>query len=433
MWVLIPMSPFFITWRQGMINLNIDRRNFMQIGGISASLSAIGLSDLHAQDTCLTPDDKSVIWVWLGGGATQVETFDPKPNATSDVRAVNGWTKTSGDYLIGADWANLATVGDKMTVVRSFSHGNSSHRTATHWVMTGHNSTDNTPQSPAQEPSYGSIISNMYGSNHPFSGMPSYVRVNNITFDEAAWLGSVYKPYEATGEGVKNLQLKIKEDMFNRRADLLKGLDTLKRGIDTGADDWADLRKQSYNMILGNIAKAFDIKNEKPETIEKYGTGVGEQLLLARRLAEAGTKFVTIHYGGWDMHSNISTALKSRVPPIDKGLTALINDLHDRGKNKDILVVVTGEFGRTYKINANSGRDHWPKLSPLMMAGGNFDMGYALGESTSKAEEPKTDPFGPNNVTATLFKHFGIDQHTQRVDMNGRPRYFVEVGTRSII
>jgi hypothetical protein len=295
----------------------------MKVGGISAALSAIGLTDIQGEDspTCLPPNDKSVIWVWLGGGATQVETFDPKPDAPDNVRAINGWVKTTGGYHIGADWSNLATVGDKMTVVRSFAHGNASHRTGTHWVMTGHNSTDNTPQSPAYDPSYGSMAASAYGTNNPITGMPAYVRVNNITYDGGAWLGSDYKPYDATGEGVKNLQLKINKDQFLGRQDLLSSLDKLQDG--------AGLRDQSYNMLLGNIASAFDVKKEDPKTMEAYGTGIGEQLLLARRLAERGTKFITVQYGGWDMHSNISAALKGKVPPIDKALAALINDIYN--------------------------------------------------------------------------------------------------------
>ena len=410
-----------------MIHLQFDRRNFMKVGGISAGLSTIGLTDIQGAEApvCLLPNDKSVIWVWLGGGATQVETFDPKPDAPDNVRAVNGWVKTAGDYLIGADWSNLAGVGDKINVVRSFAHGNASHRTGTHWVMTGYNSTDNTPQSPSYNPSYGSMAASAYGTNNPITGMPAYVRVNNITYDGGAWLGSDYKPYDATGEGVKNLQLKINKDHFLGRQDLLNSLDRLK--------DDSGLRNQSYDMLLGNIASAFDVKKEDPKTMETYGKGIGEQLLLARRLAERGTKFITVQYGGWDMHGNISGALKGRVPPIDKALAALINDIHNKGLNKNVLLIVTGEFGRTYKINVQAGRDHWPRLSPLMISGGDFDMGYAIGESTSKAEEPKTSPFNPQNLTATLLKHFGIDQHTQRLDMGGRPRYFLDVGAKSIL
>ena len=417
-----------------MINIQFNRRDFVQAGSIGAGFASLGLSNLQAgEDVCLSPNDKSVVWVWLGGGATQVETFDPKPDAPVEVRAVNGSVMTKGDYLIGGDWTGLAGVGDKITVVRSFAHGNASHRTGTHWVMTGYNNTDNTPQSPAYNPSYGSMVASTYGSNHPLTGMPSYVRVNNITYDGSAWLGSTFNPYDATGEGVKNLQLKIQKDGLLNRQGLLNDLDNLKAGIDSGADAWADLRKQSYSMILGNIANAFDVKKEDPKTIATYGTGVGQQMLLARRLVENGTKFVTVQYGGWDMHGNISQALKGRVPPIDRALRAFISDIHNKGMNKNVLLVVTGEFGRTYKINKNAGRDHWPRLSPLMFAGGDFSMGRVIGKSTSKAEEPKTDPLNPQNVTATLMKHFGIDQHTQKIDMGGRPRYFLEVGTQSIL
>jgi len=418
-----------------MINLNFNRRDFMRIGGSTLSLGALGLAESNAADpsVCLSPNDKSVVWVWLGGGATQVETFDPKPDAPSEVRAVNGTVTTNGGYLIGGDWTNLAAVGNKATVVRSFAHGNASHRTGTHWVMTGYNSTDNTPQSPAYNPSYGSMISSAYGSNNPITGMPAYVRVNNITYDSSAWLGTTHDPYNATGEGVKNLQLRVDKSGFLGRQDLLKDLDRMRSGIDRDADSWQDLRQQSYNMILGNISEAFDIKKEHPITVDNYGKGIGEQLLLARRLVERGTKFVTIQYGGWDMHSNISNSLKSRVPPVDRALRYFIEDIYGRGIDKDVLLVVTGEFGRTYKINGNAGRDHWPRLSPLMFSGGDFEMGRVIGESTSKAEEPKTDPMNPQNLTATLLKHFGIDQHTQRIDMGGRPRYFVEVGTKSIL
>ena len=416
-----------------MLDLQFNRRDFMRVGGIGAGLSAVGLSDLHAGKAAfLSPNNKSVVWVWLGGGATQVETFDPKPDAPDNVRAVNGSVKTAGGYRIGADWSELAKVGDKMTVVRSFAHGNSSHRTATHWVMTGYNSTDNTPQSPAYAPSYGSVVSSVYGSNDPRSGMPAYVRVNGITYDAGAWLGGAYKPYEAQGEGVKNLKLSVPKDRFGSKQELLGALDRRRAGIEA-SDALDSIQKQSYEMLLGRVAEAFDVKQESEASREQYGSGVGEQLLLARRLVEAGTKFVTLSYGGWDMHSNISNSLKGRVPPVDKALAAFIRDIHARNMQKDVLLVVTGEFGRTYKINGNAGRDHWPRLSPLMLSGGNFDMGRVVGESTSKAEEPKTEPLTPQNVTATLFEHFGIDHHTQRTDPAGRPRFFLDVGTRSIL
>ena len=402
----------------------------MKVGAIGAGLSSMGLSDANADS--MPVNDNAVIWVWLGGGATHIETFDPKPMAQDGIRAINGSVMTNGDFLIGGDFLRLATRSDKISVVRSFAHRNSSHRTGTHWVMTGHNSTDNTPQSMQQEPSYGSVVSALYGANHPLSGMPSYVRVNGISFDGPAWLGGQYKPYEAKGEGVDNLKSRIEKGRFSDRQGLVSGFDKLK--LTNELETWGDLRKQSYELILGKASEAFDLSKEPEANRKKYGEGgIGSQLLLARRLVENGTKFVTLHYGGWDMHGNISKSLHNKVPPLDHALSTLIDELHAKGMGKDVLLVVTGEFGRTYRINKNGGRDHWPQLSPLMFSGGDFEMGRAIGESTSKAERPKSDAFSPMDVTATLFAHLGIDPQIQKIDFAGRPRYFVDEKARVIL
>ena len=412
-----------------MINVHFNRREFMKIGAIGAGLSSMGLSDAHAG--ILPANEKSVVWLWLGGGATHIETFDPKPMAPEGVRSTTGSIMTNGDFLLCGNFIKMSTRGDKITVVRSFAHRNSSHRTGTHWVMTGHNSTDNTPQSTQQEPSYGSIMSSVYGANHPANGMPTYVRVNGISFDGPAWLGGQYKPYEASGEGVSNLKSRVESNRFLDRRNLVSSFDKLK--ITNDLELWGDLRKQSYGLILGNASEAFDLDKESKPSRDKYGKGLGEQMLLARRLVENGTKFVTLHYGGWDMHGNIAKSLNGRMPPLDHALSTFIDDLHDRGMSKNVLLVVTGEFGRTYRVNKNAGRDHWPQLSPLMFSGGDFDMGRVIGESTAKAETPKSDPLGPKDVTATLFAHLGIDPQTQKIDFAGRPRYFVDSDAKVIL
>ena len=412
-----------------MLDIRFNRREFMRVGGISTGLSAIGLSDAHSE--ILPSNEKSVVWLWLGGGATHIETFDPKPMAPEGVRSTTGSVMTNGDFLLGGNFIKLATRSDKIAVVRSFAHRNSSHRTGTHWVMTGHNSTDNTPQSMQQEPSYGSIMSSIYGANHPTTGMPSYVKVNGISFDGPAWLGGQYKPYEASGEGVENLKSRVENNRFLQRRDLIGGLDKLK--IENDLEIWPDLRKQSFGLILGKASEAFDLNKEPETSRNKYGKGLGEQMLLARRLVENGTRFVTLHYGGWDMHGNIEKSLNGRMPPLDHALSTFIDDLYDRGMNKNVLLVVTGEFGRTYRVNKNAGRDHWPQLSPLMLSGGDFDMGRIIGESTAKAETPKSDPLGPKDVTATLFAHFGIDPQAQKIDFAGRPRYLVDSDAKVIL
>jgi len=181
-------------------------------------------------------------------------------------------------------------------------------------------------------------------------------------------------------------------------------------------------------------ADAFSPNTPQGACPECHGIGrvfnVTEELLVPDPTKSIKERAIAAWPPAWQGKSQ---ALKGRVPPIDKALSAFINDIYAKGMNKDVLLVVTGEFGRTYKINGNAGRDHWPRLSPLMLAGGDFPTGRFIGESTSKAEEPKTNPVNPQNVTATLLKHFGIDQHTQRVDMGGRPRYFLEAGTPSIL
>ena len=209
-----------------MFDIQFNRRDFMKVGGISAALSSVGLTDANAAN--LPTGEKSVVWLWLGGGATHIETFDPKPSAPVGVRSTNGAIMTKGDFVLGGNFLKLAARGDKISVVRSFAHRNSSHRTGTHWVMTGHNSPDNTPQSMQKEPSYGSIMSSMYGANHPLSGMPTYVKINGITYDGPAWLGGQYKPYEASGEGVENLKTRVENNSFLQRRDLFSGLDKLK-------------------------------------------------------------------------------------------------------------------------------------------------------------------------------------------------------------
>lgn len=408
------------------------RRNFIKVGTGLLSFS-IANPYLYSQDN--RRNSKAVIWLWLGGGISQIESFDPKPNAPSDITSINGFINNNG-IDIGGMWKNLNTVTDKCNIVRSFSHTNPSHGQATHYVMTGVNNPDNSEKSPQLFPSYGSIISRTFGSNNPINGMPSYVRVNNIEYDGAAWLGtSQYNPYDSSGEGVDNLRSRIELNRFIDRKGLLDKLDANK-------SDWLDLRNQSSEMIIGNISKAFDTSNEDPRLKDRYGnTDIGNQLLLSRRLIENGSRFVTIHYGGWDMHSSIQKGMENRVPPIDTALTTLINDIYDRGMNEDVLIVVTSEFGRTYRLNKgnpaandySAGRDHWPSLTTLMTIGGEYDCGRIIGKSDKFAAYPDGQAFGPKDLTATILDHYKIDSRIQFTDQSGRPHYILENDAKNIL
>jgi uncharacterized protein (DUF1501 family) len=186
--------------------------------------------------------------------------------------------------------------------------------------------------------------------------------------------------------------------------------------------------RQAFNLVLSRSQQAFDLKHEDPRVVERYGEGLGQQLLTARRLCEAGCGMVTIDYGGWDMHGQIADALKQRSPQLDHAVAALVEDMHQRSLEKNILLVITGEFGRTPKVNGGAGRDHWAPLSTLALAGGGLRMGQVIGESAAKVDVPKTTPIGPQDLMATIFQVLGIDRRVQYVDQAGRPVYMIENG-----
>lgn len=416
-----------------MIDFVFDRRNFLRIGSIGAGMSAIGLSDyaLGAQDS---HEDKTVVWIWLGGGPTQFETFHaPNDTVPSEWQPVNGAIHdVKTNITLGADWVELAKHTSKLNVVNSFSHKDSSHRQGTHFMMTGHYNPERSTTSMAKHPSFGSIVSAIYGANHPNNGVPTYVKQGKIEGDEGAWLGGAFKPFDPSNKD--NLTPRVELDRFATRKDLLRGLDAA-RVSSKGAESVQFYKGQAYDVILGSAKEAFAVEKESEATKALYGStkpkDIGEQLILARRLAENGTKFITLHYGGWDMHSNISKAMQGKVPPLDKALAGFLQDLDNRGMSKKVLLVVTGEFGRT-KFNANSGRDHWPSITPMLMAGGAYETGRTIG-AADRSYNPIENPVGPLDLQATLFDHFGIDTATQRVDNGGRPRYLLEGEAKVIL
>ena len=416
-----------------MLDLNFSRRDFLRVGSIGAGMSSIGLSDLAmAEENQQQLKDSSVVWVWLGGGPTQFDTFHaPKEDSVPDeYRSVGGALvdKPTG-MAFGSNWEQLIKQAPRLNVVDSFTHGDSSHRQATHWVMTSHRNNERSQTANSMFPSHGSIVSSEYGANHPQNGVPTYVKQGRIEGEDPAWLGGAYKPFDPSNKD--NLTPRVEVQRFADRNELLKNL---SRSTVTGAsaDSVTKFNSQAFDVILGTAKDAFDLDKESPNIKESYGdTDIGKQLLLARRLCQFGTRFVTIHYGGWDMHSNIENALKGRVPPLDKALAAFVEDVHQRGLNEKILLIVTGEFGRT-KLNANGGRDHWPAISTMLMSGGRYDSGRVIG-AADKSYTPKESPYGPIDVAATMFDHFGIPKNTQKVDNGGRPRYLLEGEAKVIL
>jgi hypothetical protein len=411
-----------------------SRRDFLRIGALGAT--GLMLPDLlrlraSAKEAGKATKSTSVVWLWLGGGPTHVETFDPKMTAPAEFRSAVGAVKTNVSGIeLGGVFPKMARSADKFAFVRSFAHGNSGHGGGTHWVMTGYDfpPADN-GQAPIK-PGLGSILSRYRGANNPATGLPTYVRLSGILGDGPAWLGASYAPFDTSGNSRNNMDMKVALDRLGDRRSLLKSFDTIDRQIDksgllTGLDSF---ESQAFDLILSRAREVFDIRREDPRTRDHYGPNLGEQLLMARRLCEAGVGFVTLHFGGWDMHGQIKSSMESLGPQVDRAVAAFVEDTHQRGLDKDILLVITGEFGRTPRINQSAGRDHWAPLSTLALAGGGLRMGQVVGQSSEKAEIPKSRPIAPQDLMATVFHVLGIPQDLHYKDQASRPTGMIDGG-----
>jgi uncharacterized protein (DUF1501 family) len=410
------------------------RRDFLKVGALGATgLALPHLLAARAQAAAAGQAVKStsVVWLWLGGGPTHVETFDPKMTAPAEYRSVTGEEKTDiPGVSVGGTLPKIAKVAKHMALVRSFAHTNSGHGGGTHFVMTGYDNRMIDNGGLPTRPGIGAIASRVRGPNAP-TGVPTYIRLGGIGADGPAFLGAAFAPFDPSGQAARDMQLKISQDRLADRRALLTGLDTINRSIDGSGlmDGLDDFEKQAFNVVLGTSRDAFDITKEDSKTQARYGPGLGQQLLRARRLAEAGAGFVTVSYGGWDMHGNIRNSMNQRSPQLDTAVSAFIEDTVARGSDKNILLVITGEFGRTPKVNNNAGRDHWAPLSTLALAGGGLKMGQAVGDSDERVSVPRTAPIRPLDLMATVFHVLGLPRDLQFVNNAGRPVYMLEGGT----
>ena len=412
------------------------RRDFLKIGGLG--LGGLALPDLlqsraEAVEKGHSAKDTAVVWLWLGGGPTHIETFDPKMTAPSEYRSVTGEVKSRiPGFTLGGHFEGMAKVADKLAVVRSFAHNDSGHGSGTHYVMTGYSNRNIDNGGLPTRPSMGSITSRYRGPNHPKSGMPTYVRLGGIASDGPAFLGKSYSPFGSDATAKRNMKLSTPLDRLDDRRALLTHFDRFKRSADaTGLmDGLKAFEQQAFGLVLGNAPDAFDVRKEDPKVVAKYGRGgLGQQMLIARRLCEAGCGFVTVSFGGWDMHGRIKQSMDRRAPQVDKAVSTFIDDIYARGLDKKILLVVSGEFGRTPKVNRNAGRDHWGPLCTLALSGGGLKMGQVVGRSDAKAYRPASPVIKPQDLMATVFDVLGLPQKLQFIDQGGRPVNMIENGT----
>ncbi len=282
------------------------------------------------------------------------------------------------------------------------------------------------------KPGFGSILARYRGPNNPVTGLPTYVRLGSTLGDGPAWLGSAYAPFDTGGNARSNMNLKVALDNLSERRSLLKTFDIVDRtvhrsGLMQGLDSF---ETQAFDLLMSRARNTFDVNREDPRMRDRYGPCLGEQMLMARRLCESGVGFVTIHFGGWDMHGQVGPGMKNLAPQVDRAVAAFVEDCAARGLHRDVLLVITGEFGRTPRVNGGAGRDHWAPLSTLALSGGGLKMGQTIGESTTMAEVPKSTPLGPQHLIAIIFHVPGIPLDLQYRDPTGRPTSMIDGGAQ---
>jgi hypothetical protein len=420
----------------------LSRRRFLHLG----ALSALGLTlpdFLRLQHAAgATPSKKAVncILLWMQGGPSHVDTFDPKPEAPVEIRGEFGTVPTTlpGVHLT-EHLPLLAKQADKFSIIRGHDPKNGSHGTADHLMMSGHKFNPALPF-----PCYGSVVAKERGYR---DGMFPFVQLGRnidrrFNGGIAGFLGDAYNAFEvledpnAPAFKVRDLSLanEAERGRLERRYAMLNDLDRYHRGVEESAQAVKArdaFYEKAHGLITSPIAKrAFDLNQEPDRVRESYGRSpFGQSCLLARRLIEAGVHFVTVTDGGWDTHQDNFKSLKQRLlPRLDRGYAALLQDLHDRGLLETTLVVWFGDFGRTPKINPSAGRDHWASAGVACMGGGGVKMGEVVGATNPLGEFVVDSPVSPQDLAATIYHTLGIPLHTWYRAQDGRPIELVPEG-----
>jgi hypothetical protein len=438
---------------QGMTRRTALKAGFLGLMGLSLS----DLFRLRAQGAA-SRKDTAVILLWLDGGPSQLETYDPKPEAPAEYRGPYGAIKTNVPGIHISETLPLhAKHADKMVFVRSVHHDNGDHFAGAHWMLTGRFGS-NAASLPQKFPSVGSYASRVRGANR--SGLPAYVGLPAAQsvylfpgYQGAAYLGPAYNPFDVEREqkylgatykvkvGLPRClagMTQIAPAVSRGRQSLLSSFDKARRDIDqSGTMDTLDkYQQQAIDLITSGRARtAFDIDKENPRLADRYGEGPwGRYTLMARRLVEAGVTFVTVDMPHWDDHSNIKEGHGYKLPHVDRAVSALLEDLKSRGLLDRVLVVVMGEFGRTPRLNngqpgiAIPGRDHWGSAISVLLAGGGLKLGQVVGSTNAKAEHPKDRPLKPADILATVYHVLGIDTKLTFKDHTGRPHPILDEG-----
>jgi uncharacterized protein (DUF1501 family) len=386
------------------------------------------------------PKAKAVIQIWMWGGPPHLDTFDPKPDAGYDYCGPFKSpieTNVPGVRICEL-LPQLAKQADKYSIIRSLTHGNNAHESASYIVQT-----DRMPGGQIVYPAVGAVVSLFKGYDAGYKGLiPPYLVLTEPQgrFSDEGFLGSRYQPFATGGDPAKTpfavegiVAAGVSDEHQRDRRKLLQELDTLRHAMSGNAQLVADMgaQSQAYDMILGDGAKAFDLSQEKPELRDAYGrNSFGQSCLAARRLVERGVPFVTINYKGWDTHKQNFQIMRRQLPEMDKGMATLLQDLKDRGLLDSTIVWWAGEFGRTPKVMWdapwNGGRGHWGQVFSAVLAGGGFKGGHVIGSSDARGEEVQSRPVYPVDIIASMYELLGIDgnaklPHPQGLDVRVLP------------
>lgn len=424
----------------------MKRRNCLQLG-LGALLGA-GMTDLFrlraeaapAEGSSLQARAKSCILIWLDGGPTHYETFDPKPNAPAEIRGDFYPISTSVPGLqFSEHLPRLAGIANKFATIRSICHNQGNHGAGNHYMMTG--APTRIPVGCGAfvsfHPSMGSVTAAERGHR---DGLPAYFSLAGMTRSGGPnFLGAQYAPFvvsdnpDSASFRVRDVAVPegLQPERFDHRRDLRSLVDRLPRFTEKSAGDPAvtldNYYQQGFDLMASTPAqKAFNIQTEPDEVREKYGRNpFGQRALLARRLVEAGVPFITINEGGWDHHTDLFNALKKRLPSFENTIATLIEDLEERGMLDETLVVVLGEFGRTPKINKDAGRDHWSNAMSVMMAGAGVPGGTVVGATDRQGYAASERILSPENFVSTVYTKLGIDPDQILYTPQGRPAHLV--------
>lgn len=425
----------------------VNRRDMLRLGiagmaGSSLTLPQLLAAKLQNQNA---KDDVSLIILFLQGGLSTIDTLDMKPNAPAEFRGEFDPIRTNVPGLeVCEHLPGLAKVADKFSLVRHFTHGNSSHGRADHYMLTGYHPRPgfkNGLKPNNQFPAHGSVISKMLG---PRGSVPPYVCLPKMHNSAgSAYLGSSAAPFVVESDpNAPNFEvpdlappLEVDASRLKNRRKLLATVDRYQKSAEVQANSRAKamntFQAKAFDLITSSATKAaFDISQEPDKLRKEYGRhSLGQSCLMARRLVEAGVRCVTIDHTNWDTHYNNFTVLKNDLlPHLDTGLPALLSDLEQRGRLDSTLVAVMGEFGRTPRVNKHAGRDHWGPANCILLAGGGIQSGRVLGATNPRGEKPEGDSVGPEDLSATMYRCLGIDFEHEFHTPEGRPVKIVSGG-----